>query len=50
MGHACQLSFSPRILTLQEIPTPGPLDTTAAKRPGNGCPILFAYFAKRVGA
>ena len=31
MGHACRLSFSPRILSLQEIPTPGPLDTTAAK-------------------
>ena len=32
MGHACQLSFSPRILCLQEIPHPGPLDTAAAKR------------------
>ncbi len=25
MGHACQLSFSPRILSLQEIPPPAPL-------------------------
>ena len=26
MGHASQLSFSPRILCLQEIPNPSPLD------------------------